>query len=198
MLELKLVSASPRRKDLLEKEAFKFTVDTVKLSEIVEENLNIGDAIANLARTKAEAYLNEHKHLKSQEVLILTADTMVALGDQVLGKPATNIEAAKMLSSLSGKTHSVITGICLWNLKTDELFSTYDETKVQFKELSEQDIQNYVDSGEPMDKAGAYAIQGLGGEFVVKIEGSYDNVVGLPTELLKKVLHEKGWQVDRG
>lgn len=197
MLKLKLVSASPRRKDLLEKEAFKFTVDTVKLSEIVEENLNIGDAIAALARTKAEAYVKEHKQLKSQEILILTADTVVVLGGQVMGKPSTNIEAAEMLNSLSDKTHSVITGICLWNLKLDEIYSTYDETKVQFKKLSPSEIQDYVTTGEPMDKAGAYAIQGRGSEFVIKIEGSYDNVVGLPTELFKSVLKEKGWKLDR-
>ena len=198
MLELRLVSASPRRKDLLEKEAFKFTVDTVKLSEIVEENLNLGDAIARLAKTKAEAYRNEHKHLKSQKILLLTADTVVALGDQVLGKPATNIEAANMLNRLSGKKHSVITGICLWNLETEECFTGYDETKVQFKKLSKDEIQAYVDTGAPMDKAGAYGIQEKAAEFVESIEGSYDNVVGLPTELFKKVLAEKGWQVDRG
>lgn len=197
MLELRLVSASPRRKDLLEKEAFKFIVDTVKLSEIVEENLNLGDAIARLAKTKAEAYRNKHKHLKSQKILLLTADTVVALGDQVLGKPATNIEAANMLGRLSGKKHSVITGICLWNLETEECFTGYDETKVQFKELSKEEIQSYVDSGAPMDKAGAYGIQEKAGDFVESIEGSYDNVVGLPTELFKKVLAEKGWQVDR-
>ena len=103
MLELRLVSASPRRKDLLEKEAFKFIVDTVKLSEIVEENLNLGDAIAQLAQTKAEAYLNEHKHLKSQDILILTADTIVAFDGEVLGKPDSGTDAVEMLRKLSGK-----------------------------------------------------------------------------------------------
>lgn len=198
MLELLLVSQSPRRRELLQKAGFSFRTDTVKISENIEENLNLGQAVAALARTKAQAYKNEHKHLKSQKILLLTADTVVVLGDKILGKPSNGEEAAKMLNSLSGKTHSVITGLCLWNLQTGECLELFDETKVHMKRLSEKDIEAYIETGEPMDKAGAYGIQGLGGQFVEKYEGSYSNVVGLPMELFESTLKKRNWNIDCG
>lgn len=197
MYELLLVSQSPRRRELLEKAGFIFRTDTVKLSEIIEENLNLGLAIAALAKTKAEAYLNEHKSLESQNILLLTADTVVAHEGQVLGKPKSPQEAAKILSSLSGLKHSVITGVAIWNLKTGHCLTDFDETLVQFKKLSDTQIKEYVATGEPMDKAGAYGIQGLAGDFVDSYEGSYSNVVGLPMELFEKLLKENNWNVDR-
>jgi len=197
MYELILVSQSPRRRQILSEAGFLFSVDTVKLSEIIEENVNLKAAISKLARTKGEAYLAIHNHLKLKDILILTADTMVVLEGKVFGKPQNSAEAVNFLGQLSGKMHSVITGICVVNLKTGQSFEAADETKVEFRKLSQSEILVYVDSGEPMDKAGAYAIQGEGRQFVKNFEGSLTNVIGLPLELLEKTLNEKGWHVAR-
>jgi septum formation protein len=197
MLELVLVSQSPRRQHLLSEAGFKFRVDTVKLSEIIEKNVNLRDAIEGLARQKAQTYVESHKHLKSKDILVLTADTVVFLGDEILGKPKDQKEAVQFLGRLSDNTHSVITGLCLWNLATGEVFTASDTTKVYFRKISPVEIEAYVATGEPMDKAGAYAIQGLGRNFVSRFEGAYDNVVGLPVALFESVLKQKGWNVAR-
>ena len=195
--ELLLVSQSPRRRELLTNAGFLFRVDTVEISEIIEENINLGSAVAQVAMAKARAYVEANNHMKSQDILVLSADTVVALGPQVLGKPKNTTEAQSFLRLLSGKTHSVITGLALLNMATGEEFSTFDETMVQFRELSEREILDYVATKEPMDKAGAYAIQGGGRAFVKKFTGSLSNVIGLPLELLDRVLAEKGWHVAR-
>jgi septum formation protein len=119
------------------------------------------------------------------------------LNGQVLGKPKSSTEAAQFLRLLSGNAHSVITGIALINTKTEEIFEVSDQTEVQFKQLTDDEISNYVASGEPMDKAGAYGIQGLGRTLVQNFNGSLSNVIGLPLELLEKSLSEKGWHVAR-
>lgn len=96
---------------------------------------------------------------------------------------------------LSGQVHKVVTGVCFYNFKEDSWFSAHDSTKVFFRNLSENEIDEYIKTGEPMDKAGAYGIQGLGGEFVKSYEGSWTNVVGLPMELVKKIIKEQEWEV---
>jgi len=197
MLELLLVSQSPRRKQLLEDAGFLFRVDTVKISETIGENVNASDAIQGLAQTKGEVYLEHHKSLKGREILLLSADTMVVIGGRPLGKPKNSTETKDFLRRLSGQTHDVITGIFVKNLLSGDIFSGLDKTKVVFKNLSAVEISDYVATGEPMDKAGAYAIQGLGGRFVQTITGSKSNVIGLPIELFENVLREKGWNVAR-
>jgi septum formation protein len=129
--------------------------------------------------------------------LILAADTIVVLGDQILGKPDSAAQAHDFLRQLSAKTHQVMTGMTLLKSGSSESWSGVDTTAVGFRKLSEAEILEYVASGEPMDKAGAYGIQGAAKKFVSSISGSWSNVVGLPLERLEKVLSEKGWPIDR-
>lgn len=193
--ELYLISQSPRRREILEKAGFLFRVDTVKVSEFINKNVSLRRAVSELAREKAQAYLNEHKYLKGQRILLLAADTIVHLEGRVLGKPKNVSEAAEFLKQLSGKMHSVITGFAILELDQGLECLGSEESFVKFKELSEDEILAYVKTGEPMDKAGAYGIQGEGGRFVSQLEGLWSNVVGLPVESLIKILDEKGWNV---
>ena len=195
MHQLILASKSPRRRDLLKKAGFCFHVDPVKVSEIIDENLNPRAVAESLAWAKSEAFIQERKPLKKHGFLVLSADTIVALGHQVLGKPRNSTEAKSHLLRLSGKVHSVITALCIYDVDRGRDVVASEETLVFFHQLSEQEISEYVASGEPMDKAGAYAIQGVAGKFVDRIEGSFSNVVGLPMELFKKIIKENGWQI---
>lgn len=197
MLELLLASQSPRRRELLERAGFEFAVEHVKVSEIIDENLNPSVQVSALAQRKAEAAAILPKSTKKQDNLILGADTLVVLDGKTLGKPKDFFEAVAFLRSLSGKTHSVMTGLCLIHMGSGETYVGFDETRVRFRPLTDEDIQDYVHTGEPMDKAGAYAIQGAAGRFVEDIDGSMTNVVGLPMELLERVLKEKNWYVRR-
>jgi septum formation protein len=195
MYELILVSQSPRRRELLTNSGFKFQHDTVKVSEIIDENLNLDEAIIKIARQKAQAYIDSHNSLKSQRVLLLSADTLVVFKEQVLGKPKNKNQAREFLSLLSGETHSVKTGLCVYDFYSGKFISGLETTKITFKKLSDQDITDYINSGEPMDKAGAYGIQGAGGKFVASREGDYENVVGLPINLFKKIVSDNGWKI---
>lgn len=196
-MKLILASQSPRRSELLEQAGFEFQPFPVKVSEIIDENLKPEVQVSQLATRKAEACLMQHKSLNSQEFLILGADTMVVEGDQCLGKPRNFSEAEQFLRRLSGKTHRVITGVSLIVPAQGPRWEGYDSTEVSFHKLSDQQILEYVQTGEPMDKAGAYAIQGVGKQFVSSIRGSWSNVVGLPLEKLERILKEQGWHVPR-
>ena len=197
MYKLILVSQSPRRRHILAKTDYNFHSDSVKVSEIIDKNLNLEEAIKALARLKAEAYISQHKQLKSQKILLLTADTLVAFQDHVLGKPKDSNEAFEYLSLLSGKTHSVKTGLCVYDLYNCQCVCDLATTIIKFKNLAEKEIREYIETGEPMDKAGAYAIQGLAAKFIESREGDYDNVVGLPLLLLEKIIKENGWEIDK-
>lgn len=194
---LVLASASPRRRELLLQSGFEFLHHPVKVSEITDEKLKPEDNASQLATLKANACLEQHKSLNTQGFLVLAADTIVALGGQMLGKPESASQAAEFLRRLSGKTHRVISGLALLESGSRKLWTGFDETMVEFKTLSDREIADYVATGEPMDKAGAYAIQGLGGQFVSRYKGSWSNVVGLPLEKLEKALDENGWSVHR-
>jgi septum formation protein len=195
MKTLILASQSPRRRELLKQDGFEFTVCPVKVSEIFDENLNPQDVPEFLARTKAEAALEQFKHLKSAENLILGCDTIVLLGERILGKPENTSVAVDYLSLLSGKTHGVISGLALVSGDLTKVWTGRAITQVTFRELTATEIERYVASGEPMDKAGAYAIQGEGKKFVSSFTGSWSNVVGLPLELLQKALSDNGWSI---
>lgn len=196
-LEFALASQSPRRRDLLGEAGFSFRVFPVKVSEIFDENLNASDQASHLATIKARAAIDEHKQLKSPGYLVLGADTIVAAGETLLGKPENSAQAFDYLRLLSGKTHRVITGIYIHESGSTNFYTGFDQTLVQFKDLSDAEISEYVASGEPMDRAGAYAIQGGAKKFVSSIQGSWSNVVGLPMERLEAVLIENGWNVRR-
>ena len=173
-----LGSQSPRRKELLQKTGLKFIVEISEAKEEFENYKKIEDAAKSMALLKAKSF----KNLKNNDVLIC-ADTLVSINQKILGKPKTRTEAKKMLKILSGKKHKVTTGVVIKSIKKQKIF--YDSTIVVFKELSEQDIEYYINEFKPYDKAGSYAIQEWIGIIGIKwIKGSYFNVMGLPTEKL--------------
>ena len=170
-----LASASPRRRELLSQAGVDFEVRPVDIDETVRPGESPAGFVVRLAREKAAAAAANHPRAP-----VLAADTVVVLGDQILGKPAGPEDAARMLGLLSGRVHQVLTGFCLLEPSFSRDATDYVSTDVEFRPLSEADIRNYVDSGECLDKAGAYAIQGRGASLTRRINGSYTNVVGLP------------------
>lgn len=182
-LPLILASGSPRRKELLSLMGLEYTVD---ISDADESFAGAPEEmVLELSRRKAQAVASRY-----EEALILAADTTVCRDGIVLGKPGTTECAAKMLRELSGGWHSVFTGVTLMNTKTGKTISRSAHTRVHFVNMSDVEIAEYVATGEPIDKAGAYGIQGRGGMFIDRIEGSYSNVVGLPMSLLRDMLAE--------
>lgn len=153
--------------------------------------------MSHLATVKARAAIEQNKELKQQGFLLLTADTLVFYEGKHLGKPENPDEAMRFLRLLSGKMHSVMSGFCLWETGATNFYTESVETLVEFRSLSEEEIRAYVATGEPLDKAGAYGIQGEGGKFVSSFKGSKSNVVGLPMERLESALKENGWNVRR-
>ena len=175
-----LASASPRRREILQAAGIPHTVRVAAIPEIRREGEKVVDFVRRLAEEKARAV-----QLAPGEI-VLAADTVVALDDLVFGKPANEQDAARMLRALSGRSHSVYTGICL--LSATKCETDVACTRVTFLELDEQDVREYTRSGEPNDKAGAYAIQGIASKFISGIEGCYHNVVGLPVSLVYRRL----------
>jgi septum formation protein len=182
-----LASSSPRRKQLLELIGLKFQVEPSYIKEIVPDNLKPHDQVITLSRLKAIAVANKHR-----ESIVIAADTIGILDGQILNKPEDDSQAINMLRSMSGKCHSVITGFTIIDSDNKHLISRSIETKVYFRDLTYSEIKSYVKTGEPLDKAGAYAIQGLASIFVEKIQGDYFNVIGLPLCALSLALKEFG------
>ncbi len=176
-----LASQSPRRRELLTLAGFPFTVRACPVEEVRAPGEDPREYVMRLARAKAEASFED-----AADEIVLGADTTVALGDRVLEKPSHPAAAKAMLRALSCREHVVLTGICLKH--PGGMIVDCESTRVSFVELDEREIDDYVASGEPMDKAGAYAIQGLASKFVDRIEGCYFNVMGLPLALLYKHL----------
>jgi septum formation protein len=186
-----LASASPRRRELLAQAGFSFTVHP---AQIPEDPLDGEDPIAyvtRLAREKAQAVFAEvaASAEAAQGLVVLGADTTVTLDKAILGKPEDAADAARMLRLLSGRTHRVITGVAVVTAEGAE--AAAEVTAVQFLTLSEEEIAAYVATGEPMDKAGAYAIQGRAARWIPRIEGCYFNVVGLPISLVSTLLESR-------
>jgi len=178
-----LGSASPRRKDLLSDIGIKFTIKTTNKEEDFPEELKEQEIAEFLAKQKSY-FLS--KYLKNNDLLI-TADTIVSFKGELLNKPKNKEEAFNTLSKLSGNTHKVITGVCIKNLGKEIIFS--ETTMVTFNNLTEKEINYYINNHNPFDKAGAYGIQDWIGKIgIQKIEGSYSNVVGLPTSELYEQL----------
>lgn len=189
-LKLILASASPRRRDLLNQLGFEFSVENSHCEEIPDEQLPLGRRAQSLALQKALAVAQGH-----DTGLVLGADTIVAIDGQILGKPKGEADARTMLVMLSGKWHSVYTGIALVNAENMLVSTDYEESSVKFKTLAFDEIDRYVKTGEPMDKAGAYGIQGKGSIFVEGIKGCYFNIVGLPLFKLNCMLQKYGINV---
>lgn len=204
MYELILASESPRRRQLLKDAGFKFTVHPTKISENLEKNMNVNEQIIDLARRKARAAFSQLERLSEgpgisvkKPALILAADTMVVHEQTPLGKPVDDEDAFSILRRLSGSTHFVKTAIAIITTPSQNEISHLESTEVQFRELTDAEIRAYIASGEPSDKAGAYAIQGKGRKFVSRCTGSWSNVVGLPIEAFENILREQKWEIER-
>ncbi len=179
-MRIVLASGSPRRQKLLSEMGYDFEVVTPAIPEENAPGEAPQDYVKRLSRLKAESVA-----LKYPDSLIVGADTVVVLERTILGKPESKSEAKSMLELLSGKTHTVFTGISMIVLKKDITASDFDSTEVTFNKLSPEDINRYVESGEPLDKAGAYGIQGMGSFLVDKYDGELDTVIGFPSKLFK-------------
>jgi septum formation protein len=195
---LVLASASPRRQELLRNAGIPFTVQPANVDETPLACESPRNCAERLAREKALAVWRTRPH-----DLVLGADTIVVVDNIILGKPRDADDAARMLRLLSGRVHSVITGVCVvkpifahiehdLGTQNPELQSTSETTLVTMNSISDEEIRTYVATGEPMDKAGAYAIQGMAARWIPRIEGDYSNVVGLPVALVYRMLSELG------
>jgi septum formation protein len=182
---LVLASASPRRRELLRNAGFEFAVQPANLPEELRAGEAPGDFAQRLAREKAFTVFQQRPG-----DIVLGADTIVIVEGAILGKPQDGEDALRMLRMLSGRTHLVITGVCLTGAGFSDAGS--ETTQVSMAALSDDDIRSYVESGECSDKAGAYAIQGLASRWISRIQGDYFNVVGLPVSLVYRMLRARG------
>lgn len=182
-----LASSSPRRRELLEKSGLKFTVDPTEMDEKLEGEVSPEELARSISLEKASAAAHRHP-----DSIIIAADTFGVLDGRLLGKPADASDARRMLTSLSGKCHEVLTGFTIMDSTSQKTVSRVVRTRVYFKVLSSEQIDQYVETGEPLDKAGAYAIQGLGAQLIDRVEGDYSNVIGLPVHALAEELDKFG------
>lgn len=196
MYQLVLASASPRRRQLLKDAGFSCLVHPSQISEKLQEKLNIDDQLCDLARRKAEAVFNDYKNIHQDPFIVLGADTEVIVHGEALGKPANELQAIAFLKLLSGCFHAVKTAVHLIESTKQEHVSLIETTLIEFHDLTDQQIQDYVNTKEPFDKAGGYAIQGLGGRFVRRTSGSWTNVVGLPIEKIVEIFKAKNWKIN--
>lgn len=189
---LYLASASPRRRELLTQAGFSFSVLPTNADESLPAGATPREAVGILARRKAEAAvrMEEYRRQTAPGDVILAADTVVDLGGTIFGKPDSREDAARMLRALSGKRHSVHTGFCV--LAGEKRLCGVESTSVEFYPLTDGEIADYLETGEPMDKAGAYGIQGRGVILVRRISGDYSNVVGLPVARVGRILRALG------
>lgn len=187
-MRLILASASPRRAELLTAAGFDFTIAPVNLDERARPGEPAEAHVTRLAEEKAAAALRQHP-----DAVVVGADTVVVVDSRILGKPAGRQGAEDMIRSLSGRTHEVLTGVCV--RRAGHTAGHVERTSVRMAHLDDQEIAWYVASGEPEDKAGAYAIQGLASRFVEEIRGSYSNVVGLPVAAVYRLLLAVGCDI---
>lgn len=190
VLPLILASGSPRRRELLDLMGLTYTVETPDVDESFSGRPS--ETVMEISRRKAAAVAARHS-----DSIIIAADTLV-FADGALGKPHTPERAKEMLRSLAGNWHHVYTGITVINTRSGRILRNVDKTRVHLVPMTEQEIDAYVATGEPLDKAGAYGIQSMGGMFVDRIDGSYSNVVGLPMSMLRIMLAQVGGVDERG
>ena len=188
-MKLILASASPRRAEILRSAALPFIVLSSAVDETPYPGESPQDHVQRLSAAKAELVAAR----AVGPAIVIAADTVVTLEGKILGKPRSSDEARKMLEQLSGRTHSVLTGVTLIRLPDAERRTFVESTLVHFTQLTDDDLVQYLATDEPYDKAGAYAIQGRAGRYIPRIEGCYFNVVGLPLARLMRSLAELGW-----
>ena len=184
-MKIILASKSPRRKEILETMGVSFEIDVADVDESVDSSLSPVEAVCEISKRKADAVVKRHE---DEDCIVISADTVVVIDGRIIGKPKDKEDAFNIIKSLSARTHEVYTGftVCGKGLeKTD-----FEVTKVHFKELCDDDIRRYVETGEPMDKAGAYGIQQKGNLFVEYIHGDYYNVVGFPISKICVTIRE--------
>ena len=186
--ELILASGSPRRRELLELMGISFTVCSADVDEHLSGKPE--QVVCELARRKARAAAALHPGKT-----VLAADTLVHKDGQTLGKPQDEADALRMLLWLSGGENIVYTGVCVIDGESGREMAEADRSSVHFVEISEESAMRYISTGEPMDKAGAYGVQGMGGMFVSSVEGSPSNVIGLPMHLVRNMLQRIGWEL---
>ena len=187
MKKIILASGSPRRKKILEQIGLKFSVEKSNYEEKRIADSPPSQIVEFLSLEKANLLA-----VKYEDAIIIGADTLVVLNGEILGKPKSEEDAREMLRKLRNKTHTVVTGFTVLDTKSGRAVTKHVETKVKFKDLSEMEISAYVETGEPMDKAGGYGIQDKGGLFIEEIDGDYFNVVGLPLFAVSETLREFG------
>lgn len=190
VLPLILASGSPRRRELLDLMGLTYTVETPDVDESYSGRP--AETVMEISRRKAAAVAARHA-----DSMIIAADTLV-FAEGPLGKPHTPERAKEMLRSLAGNWHHVYTGITVINTRSGRILRNVDKTRVHIVPMTKEEIDAYVATGEPLDKAGAYGIQGMGGMFVDRIDGSYSNVVGLPMAMLRTMLAQIGGAGERG
>jgi len=190
MKSIILASASPRRKELLEKIGFKFKIAVSKYKESIDPNLSPHELAQRLSLEKAKIVAKKYKNS-----IIIGADTFVVLDDQIIGKPKDEKDARETLRLLSNRVHSIITGFTIIDSNTGKIVSKSVETKVFMRKIKDHEISSYVNTKEPLGKAGSYAIQEKGSMFIEKIEGDFFNAVGLPIFALVKELKNFGVKV---
>jgi septum formation protein len=193
-MKLILASSSPRRAELLRDAGIAFEVCAPQVEEVRQPNESVEKMVARFAEAKARAAAESvgEKNL----AIIIGADTAVELDGAIFGKPRDAVDAREMLSYLSGRTHYVLTGVFVLRLPDGVTRAAVERTAVTFAPLDPGEIEAYVTSGEPFDKAGGYAIQGRAGRYIPRIDGCYFNVVGLPLARLHALLGELGWRDD--
>ncbi|HZW79073.1 MAG TPA: Maf family protein [Candidatus Deferrimicrobiaceae bacterium] len=182
-----LASASPRRQELLRNAAIPFAVQPADINETPLPGEKPRDCAERLAREKALTISRQRP-----QDYVLGADTIVVIDENILGKPRDAADATRMLRLLSGRTHEVITGVCLVSPTAGDGEQASETTRVTMCEIHDGEIRDYIATGEPMDKAGAYAIQGIASRWIPRIEGDYSNVVGLPVALVYGILKKRG------
>jgi septum formation protein len=194
-MKLILASSSPRRAEVLRDAGFVFQVRPADVNETRLPQEAAEDYVRRVAQAKAHA-VAEQARAVGERAIVIAADTIVLAEAQILGKPKDADDARRMLRLFSGRTHEVLTALCVINIATGKEALHVEKTRVEFLKMSEEEIESYIQSGEPFDKAGAYGIQGIAGRFATRIEGCYFNVLGLPLSRLWATLQALGWQED--
>jgi septum formation protein len=194
-MKLILASSSPRRAEVLRNAGLVFQVRPADVDETRLPQEAAEDYVRRVAQAKAYV-VAEQVRAAGERAIVIAADTIVLAQGQILGKPKDAADARRMLRLFSGKIHQVLTALCVINIATGKEALHVEKTRVQFLKMSEEEIERYIQTGEPFDKAGAYGIQGIAGRFATRIEGCYFNVLGLPLSQLWTTLQKLGWKED--
>lgn len=190
MKQIILASESPRRKEILEKAGIKFKIVKSDFKEYADPKLKPHDLVKKLSLEKAKAVFQKNPPAGGKKLIIIAADTIVVCSGKILGKPKNKEDAKKMLEFLSGKVHSIITGFTI--IGGSNVITKSQETKVRIRKIGNEEINAYIRTKEPFDKAGGYAIQGIAKKFIEKIDGDLSNAIGLPLNSLLKELKKLG------